>query len=84
MDQVNFFGFGNESPRDAALESHGFYQIRQKQFNFHPLLDITLVGPVRAHIGGLFTHVSSVEDAPVVGGAQGFGRKEPDGGRGGS
>jgi len=73
MDQVNFFGFGNESVRNPALEDHDFYRVRLRQFTFHPLLGIALGGPVHARIGGLFKAVSGVERAPIVAGMPGFG-----------
>ncbi len=73
MDQVNFFGFGNQSIRNPVLADHDFYRVKQRQFTFHPLLGIALFRPVQARIGGLFKAVSGVEGTPVVAGMPGFG-----------
>jgi len=73
MDQVNFFGFGNQSVRNPVLADHDFYRVKQKQFTFHPLLGIALFGPVHARVGGLFKAVSGVESTPVVANMPGFG-----------
>lgn len=66
MDQVNFFGLGNETKRDAALAGSGFYRVSQKLLLLHPSIDFWASGPVRPRIGVLLKHVSGVEGAPIA------------------
>ena len=60
IDVVSFFGPGNESVRDPRLAAAGFYNVRQEQLIAFPALQATVVGPLRAHVGALLKHVSSV------------------------
>ena len=66
MDQVNFFGLGNETTRNAALAGSGFYRVSQKVLLLHPSIDFSASGPVRSRIGVLLKHVSNVESAPIA------------------
>jgi len=73
MDVVEFFGFGNETPRNSSLASNGFYDVRQPQVTVNPMLERPLFGPLRGRIGALFKHVSSVEDNGFIGAARPYG-----------
>jgi hypothetical protein len=73
IDQLNFFGLGNETIRDPALAANGFYRVPQKKLILHPLLDFAVSEPVHARLGVLFKWVSSVEGALIAAGAPGFG-----------
>ncbi len=73
IDQLNYFGLGNESIRDPALAASGFYRVPQKKIILHPLLDYAVAGPLHARVGALFKYVSSVEGAPIAAGRPGFG-----------
>jgi hypothetical protein len=73
IDQLNFYGLGNETIRDPVLAASGFYRVPQNKLVLHPLLDFAVAGPVHARLGVLLKHVSSVESAPIATGAPGFG-----------
>jgi hypothetical protein len=73
MDQVNFFGFGNESIKDPVLQKRGFYQSTQQRVIVRPLVDVALAGPLHARAGGLFEHVSSVNRNTLAGQTPTFG-----------
>jgi len=73
IDQVNFFGLGNETVRDPTLASQNFYRIQQKTFILRPLIDVAVAGPLHARVGGMLKYVSSVENAPIAAGKPGFG-----------
>ncbi|HWC73885.1 MAG TPA: hypothetical protein VG454_08095, partial [Gemmatimonadales bacterium] len=60
IEIANFFGYGNETPRDSNLASNHYYEVNQDQFIINPLVEIPLIGPLRARAGLLFKHVSSV------------------------
>jgi hypothetical protein len=74
IDQLNFYNLGNETIRDPALVSSGFYRVSQKKLILHPLLDFAVAGPLHARLGVLFKYVSGVESAPIAAGAPGFGQ----------
>jgi hypothetical protein len=71
MDQVYFFGFGNETRRDSALAASGFYRVPQKKLSLHPLLDLEVAGPLHARLGAVFEHVFGVNNATTAAGASG-------------
>jgi len=73
IDLVNFFGLGNETPRDPALASQNYYRLQEKTFILRPLIDIAVAGPLHARFGAMFKYVSSVENAPIAAGKPGFG-----------
>jgi hypothetical protein len=66
IDVVSFFGAGNESVRVPALASAGFYNVRQEQLVAFPALQATVVGPLRAYVGAVLKHVSSVASGPTA------------------
>ena len=72
MDQVFFFGLGNQTPRIQQLDNAGFYQTTQKRFILHPLLDVEIAGPFHASVGGLFEHVSNVDRNTLAAQTPGF------------
>lgn len=74
FDQVNFFGFGNQSVRDPALASSSFYQVARKQVTVRPAADIEVAGPLRSSAGLLLKYLASDENAPIAiaTGAPGF------------
>src|SRR5262249_33873644 len=67
IDQVNFFGFGNQSLRDEALANSDFYQVTQKRLVVHPQLDVAVAGPLHALVGGMFEYVNGTERVPLSG-----------------
>jgi hypothetical protein len=73
MDQVFFFGLGNQTPRDPALVASGAYRALQKKLILHPLIDFELAGPLHARVGALFESVSAVDPTSVAGGVSGAG-----------
>ncbi|OLE62239.1 MAG: hypothetical protein AUG04_11020 [Deltaproteobacteria bacterium 13_1_20CM_2_69_21] len=66
MDTVKYFGLGNETPRDSALQSAGFYNVRQGVFVANPQIEVPFVGPLHARVGVLFKHASSVDDSRIL------------------
>jgi hypothetical protein len=60
IEVVNFYGLGNETVKDPVLSNAGFYKVRQEQLTAYPLLETSLFGPLRGHIGALVKHVSGV------------------------
>lgn len=74
FDQVNFFGFGNETVRNVALANQNFYRVLRKQVTVHPLIDVQVIGPLRSSAGALFKYLSSEANAPIAiaTGAPGF------------
>jgi hypothetical protein len=73
MDQVNFFGFGNETPRDPNLAKSGYYRVTQRKFILHPLLDFAVAGPLHARVGALYEHVSATSGSATAAGVSGTG-----------
>ena len=63
VEVLNFFGFGNQSIRDGALEAAGFYRVRQDQFIAFPALQVNIAGPVRAYAGVPLRHVSATQSS---------------------
>jgi len=51
VEYANFFGFGNETTRDASLASSHFYRVDQHRFVVRPFVTASLVGPLRARAG---------------------------------
>ncbi len=75
MDMVSFFGFGNETVRDPALLSSGFYAAQEDRLLVHPWLDVALAGPVHGRAGLLLESVSNEVNTPVAASDQyGYGR----------
>lgn len=66
MDSVKFFGIGNATPRDPALSSSDFYDVRQEQLIADAILELRLVGPLRGRLGALFKYASSVERSGIL------------------
>ena len=73
---LSFYGFGNETVRDPARVSSGFYDVRQEHLIACPMLETSLFGPLRGHVGAQLRHVSSVSTTGIavsgVPGAQGL------------
>jgi outer membrane protein assembly factor BamA len=38
LEVRNFYGFGNDSPRDEDLEEEGFYRVSSREFLFQPVI----------------------------------------------
>src|SRR6267142_1888397 len=70
MDTVKYFGQGNETVRDDALDSTDFYKVRQKVLVVNPEIEVPLVGPLRARTGLLFKHASDVSDVGIIAATQ--------------
>jgi hypothetical protein len=62
IDLVTFFGAGNESVRNPAFASAGFYNVRQEQLIAFPALQVAIAGPLRAYAGAFLKHVSAVRN----------------------
>jgi hypothetical protein len=73
VEFANFFGVGNETPRDASLASHDFYRVHQRRLVLRPLVTVNVAGPLRARGGLVFEHFSNSSDGPASG-AYGSGK----------
>jgi hypothetical protein len=62
VDFANFFGLGNETPRDSSLASRNFYRVSQHRFVLRPLVTASLVGPLRARAGVALERLSNTAD----------------------
>ena len=87
VEQAKFFGFGNETARVSALDSRGFYDARQDQMVVNPMLEVSLLGGLRARAGAEFKHVWSVDRSGLIGqirpsGADGMSVGSAEGGLG--
>src|SRR5437016_13163992 len=60
IELVNYYGQGNETVIDQARSNAGFYNVRQERLIAYPLLQTSLLGPLRGHVGAVLKHVSSV------------------------
>src|SRR5439155_487894 len=60
IELVNYYGQGNETVIDQARSNAGFYNVRQERLIAYPLLETSLLGPLRGHVGAVLKHVSSV------------------------
>jgi hypothetical protein len=68
IEVTSFYGLGNETVRDPARASAGFYAVRQEQLIAYPILQVPLIGPLRGHVGALLKRVSSVQNAGTAAG----------------
>ncbi len=66
MDSVKYFGQGNETVKDDALDSADFYKLRQAYVVVNPMLEVPLFGPLRGRMGVLFKHASDVSDSGII------------------
>jgi len=66
MDTVKYFGKGNDTIRDSALDSTDYYKVRQGVFVANPMIEVPLFGPLRGRIGALFKHAASVNDSRII------------------
>jgi hypothetical protein len=64
MDYANFFGLGNESPRDTALASRDFYRVDQHRFVARPLVTATIIGALRGRAGLALERFSNTPHEP--------------------
>jgi len=67
VDFANFFGLGNESPRDPTLAAQGFYRVHQKRLVVRPLATANLLGRSRARAGIALERFSNTGDGPASG-----------------
>jgi hypothetical protein len=70
MDTVKYYGQGNESVRDSALDSGDFYKLRQEIFVANPVIEVPLFGPLRGRMGVLFKHASDVSGSGIIAATQ--------------
>ena len=70
IELVNYYGRGNETVIDQARSNAGFYNVRQERLIAYPLLETSLLGPLRGHVGAVLKHVSSVPSTGTA--ASGF------------
>ena len=66
MEFANFFGFGNNTPRSASLDSQHFYRVDQHRFVVRPLVTASLVGPLRGRAGVAFEHFTNTAEEPTA------------------
>jgi hypothetical protein len=59
MDSGSYYGAGNESARDEALENANYYVVHQDQTVVNPVLDLPIAGPLHGRAGVLFKHSSA-------------------------
>jgi hypothetical protein len=71
IEVVSFYGLGNETRNDPALASAGFYSVRQEQLIAYPILQTSLLGPLRGHVGALLKRVSSIPPGTAAGSVYG-------------
>jgi hypothetical protein len=70
VEVLNFYGFGNDTPRIDALQSAGFYDVRQEHLAAFPALELYLTGPLRAYAGFPVKHVSAIQNSQTEAGSQ--------------
>jgi hypothetical protein len=61
VEVLNFFGFGNLTPRIETLLNADFYQVRQDQVLAFPALQASLARPLLAYAGVPIRHVSTTQ-----------------------
>jgi hypothetical protein len=69
IEVLRFYGLGNETVNDPVKANAGFYNVREDQLIAYPVLETSLFGPLRGHVGALLKHVSGV---PATGSAAGI------------
>jgi len=70
IEVVSFFGLGNQTVKDPARGS-GFYNVNQEQLIVYPILETSLLGPLRGHVGALLKHVSTIPPGTAASGIYG-------------
>ncbi|HWE22730.1 MAG TPA: hypothetical protein VG496_02205 [Myxococcales bacterium] len=70
MDTVNYYGQGNETVKDSALQSSNYYQAKQEYIVVNPMIEVPLFGPLRGRTGVLFKHTSNIEGSGIINATQ--------------
>jgi hypothetical protein len=63
VEVLNFYGFGNDAPRIDALQSSGFYDVRQEHLAAFPALQLDVTRLLRAYVGFPVKHVSALQNS---------------------
>jgi hypothetical protein len=66
IDSLNYFGAGNETARNQALLSAGYYRVRRDQFIASPLLDVPLFGRLRGRAGVWLEHLTAAPTGGIL------------------
>jgi hypothetical protein len=69
LEVVNFFGLGNQTVINPAPS--GFYNVKQEQLIVYPILQTSLFGPLRGHVGAQLKHVSAIPPGTAASGIYG-------------
>jgi len=77
IEQAKFYGFGNDTPYNSSLSSNNFYEALQDQIIVNPLIEVPLVGALRARTGVTFKYASSVQEIGRL-----IGQLRPEGSNG--
>ncbi len=56
LEVRNFYGYGNDTPRDADLERDNFYRVASRQYFIHPEFQVRLGKLTYIRIGASFKH----------------------------
>ncbi len=67
VEQAKFYGFGNETARVQDLVSAKYYDANQEQVVVNPMLEMAVLGGLRARAGLEFKHVSAVDHRGLIG-----------------
>ena len=70
VEVLNFYGFGNGTPRIDAEQSAGHYDVRQEHLAAFPALQLDVTGPLRAYAGFPVKHVSAIQNSGSVAGSE--------------
>jgi len=70
LEVVRFFGLGNQTPIDPTRPG-GFYNVKQEELIVYPILQTSLFGPLRGHVGVQLKHVSTVPPGTAASGIYG-------------
>jgi len=73
VEVLNFYGFGNDTPRIDAEQSAGHYDVRQEHLAAFPALQLDVTGPLRAYVGFPVKHVSATENRATVAAGNEYG-----------
>lgn len=56
LEVRNFYGFGNDTPRNKDLERNNFYRVASRQYFIHPELQVKLSKQLSVRLGVSFKH----------------------------
>lgn len=56
LEVRNFYGYGNDTPRDSDLEKNNFYRVASRQYFLHPEFQVRLGKLTYIRLGASFKH----------------------------